>query len=88
MKAFLFHALLILIPSTFVWSFLLIAQWRHFKAYLLANIGLFVLGGALIGYLIRNDSDGWGLIIFGFPTLYGFFILSMLTAFFIRAKFL
>ncbi len=88
MKAFLFHALLILIPSTYVWSFLLIARWRHFKTYLLTNVGLGLLCAALIGYLIRKDSDGWGLIILGIPTLYGFFILSMLTAFFIRAKFL
>jgi hypothetical protein len=88
MKAFLFHALLILIPSTFVWSFLLIAKWCHFKTYLLTNVGLCMLCVASISYLIRNDSDGWGLIILGIPILYGFFTLSILTAFFIRAKLL
>ncbi len=85
---FLFPALLILIPSTFVWSFLLIAKWRHFNTYLSTNVGLCILCVASISYLIRNDSDGWGLIILGIPIVYGFFILSILTAFFIRAKLL
>lgn len=85
---FLFPALLISVPSTFVRSFLLIVRWRHFKTYLLTNAGLCTVCVASIGYLIGNNSDDWGLIVLGIPIVYGFFILSILAAFFIRAKLL
>ncbi len=79
-----YQAALFLLPGIFVGSFVLLLHWWYFKQYAFVNLSLILIYTLLITYLTRNASDGWGVAIFGLLFFYGHFIISILTALFIR----
>ncbi|WP_420147453.1 hypothetical protein [Spirosoma sp.] len=79
---------LIILPSAFLWSFILIAPWKYFRRYITVNIATFFAYALFINYETRNDLDGWGVAILGMMAFYNHFIIGLLIALFIKKVYL
>ncbi len=80
--------LLFVFPWAFLWSFFWLSRWAYIKQYIAVNVAVVLTYTTFIYYLTNRDSDGWGVVIFGFLAVYIHFLVGVTTALFIKKVYL